>query len=74
LAIVGSVVIEFSSVTRSVLARHPKGVVEAARAELAKTRTPRVAAKRDASRQAFRYLSKPLDSIARPPNLRTRER
>lgn len=52
-AIVGSVVSEFSSVTRSVLARHPNGVPEAAEAELAKASVIRHAPSNAAIRRAF---------------------
>jgi hypothetical protein len=52
-AIVGSVVIEFNNVTRSVLARQPNGVPEAAAAELAKTSVNKHAPSNATSRRAF---------------------
>jgi hypothetical protein len=52
-AIVGSVVMEFNNVTRSVLARHPNGVPPAAEAELANTNVNRHAPTRAVSRRAF---------------------
>ncbi|HWC87477.1 MAG TPA: hypothetical protein VG388_13135, partial [Solirubrobacteraceae bacterium] len=60
LAIVGSVVIEFNNVTRSVLARHPNGVPDAAMAELAKPNVNTLAPSNATSRRAFAkfmYLS-----------------
>jgi hypothetical protein len=53
LAIVGSVVSELSSVTRSVLARHPNGVPDAAAAELANTNVKMHAPSTAISRRAF---------------------
>jgi hypothetical protein len=52
-AIVGSVVMEFNSVTRSVLARHPNGVTDAAEAELANANVNRHAPSNAVSRRAF---------------------
>jgi len=52
-AIVGSVTIEFNNVTRRVLARHPKGVPDAADAELASTNVNKHAPSNAVSRRAF---------------------
>jgi hypothetical protein len=53
LAIVGSVVSVFNSVTRTVLARHPNGVPDAAEAELANTIVNMHAPINATSRHAF---------------------
>jgi hypothetical protein len=52
-AIVGSVVREFNNVTRSVLARHPKGVPDAADAELANASVNKHAPSNAVRRRAF---------------------
>jgi hypothetical protein len=57
-AIVGSVVREFSRVTRSVLARHPNGVPDAAEAELANASVNMHAPSNAPSRRAF---TEPID-------------
>ena len=59
-AIVGSVVSEPSSVTRSVLARHPNGVPEAAAAEPANTSIKMHAPSEAMTRRAFAESIKSL--------------
>jgi hypothetical protein len=62
-AIVGSVVIEFNNVTRSVLARQPNGVPEAAAAELAKASRHMVAPRTVVIHRALRCVGKRRDFI-----------
>jgi hypothetical protein len=69
LAIVGSVVIEFNNVTRSVLARHPNGVPDAAEAELASARRQMDAPSSVARYRAFPRVRKRRDCIVSPPRV-----